>query len=68
MQALLHHLLEESSPEQLGLLLLLIREAFQASQLRAGGYRVRRPPSLLPPCLGFKGQLSHFQQPPDKNV
>ncbi|CAG11011.1 unnamed protein product, partial [Tetraodon nigroviridis] len=38
-QALLHHLLEESSPEQLGLLLLLIREAFQASQLRAGGYR-----------------------------
>lgn len=35
------HLVEESSPAQFSLLLLLIRGALNTSQLRAGNHRVR---------------------------
>lgn len=40
-QGLLRHLVEDSAPDQFSLLLLMIRDAFNTSQLRAGSYRVR---------------------------
>lgn len=42
-KGLLHHLVVESTPDQFDLLLLMIREALNPSQLRAGSYRVRWP-------------------------
>lgn len=39
-QELLRHLVEESTSDQFGLLLMMIRDALNTSQLRAGSYRV----------------------------
>lgn len=41
MQVLLRHLVEESTSDQFSLLLLMIRDVLNTSQLRAGSYRVR---------------------------
>lgn len=41
MQGLLRPLVEESTSDQFSLLLLMIRDVLNTSQLRAGSYRVR---------------------------
>lgn len=40
-QELLHHLVEDSTSDQFSLLLLMMRDVFNTSQLRAGSHRVR---------------------------
>lgn len=41
LHGLLRHLVEESTSDQFSLLLLMIRDALNTSQLGAGSYRVR---------------------------
>lgn len=55
-QELLCHLLEESTSDQFNLLLLMIREALNASHWRVDNYRVRQSPQY---CLVPKGEISH---------